>query len=260
MDFTDVNQKLVPHSHTIYEFPSLSIMEPQSMPKKRQLPYLKKLAQRGKVAIWLVDGAWVRTNIEQEWDNFGHHYGFKFIPENEIWLDVQAHPDEQQFFITHCLVERRLLIRGIDEETARKKANEAEIEARKHAGDLKKAHADGHLANPEIVHESLWKKLTNGVAVWIVDGRLVRSIFDVEFTAGGHDHVYEFVPQKEVWIDDDITDVERPYVLLHELHERNIMEQGMDYDHAHAESSKLELHHRHHPEELHAALSQEGWE
>lgn len=230
------------------------------MPKKRQLPYLKKLAQRGKVGVWLVDGAWLRTNIEQEWDNFGHHYGAKFIPENEIWLDIQAQPDEQAFFITHALVERRLLARGIDEEEARLKANDAEIEARKKAGDLKKVLADGHLANPEAMHVVLWKKLTSGVSVWIVDGRLTRSVFDVEFTAGGHDHVYEWIPQKEVWIDDDITDVERPYVLLHELHERNIMEKGMDYDHAHAESSKLELHHRHHPEELHAALSQEGWE
>lgn len=230
------------------------------MPRKRQLPYLKKLAQRGKASIWLVDGAWLRTNIEQEWDNFGHHYSDSFIPENEIWLDVQAHPDEQEFFIKHCLVERRLRARGVDEEAARQKANEAEIQARKQAGDLKKFRGDGKLANPDEMHVTLLKKLTNDVSVWIVDGRYVRSVFDVEFTAGGHDHVYEFIPRNQVWIDDDITDVERPYVLLHELHERNIMEQGMDYDHAHDESSKLELHYRHHPEELHAALAKEGWE
>jgi hypothetical protein len=230
------------------------------MPRKRQLPYLKKLAQRGKVSVWLVDGAWVRTNVEQEWDNYGHHYADSFIPENEIWLDVQAHPDEQKFFVTHCLVERRLLARGVDEEIARQKANEADIEERKKAGDLKKFRKDGHLANPADMHVTLLKKLTSDVSVWIVDGRFVRSVFDVEFTAGGHDHVYEFIPRNEVWIDDDITDAERPLVLLHELHERNIMEKGMDYDHAHDESSKLELHHRHHPEELHAALAKEGWE
>ena len=33
------------------------------MPKKRQLPYLKKLAQRGKVGVWLIDGAWLRTSL-----------------------------------------------------------------------------------------------------------------------------------------------------------------------------------------------------
>ena len=37
---------------------------------------------------------------------------------------------------------------------------------------------------------------TGGTAVWIVNGRLVRSIFDIDFTEGGHDHVYErFAPQ-----------------------------------------------------------------
>lgn len=230
------------------------------MPKKRQLPYIKLLARRGKISIWLVDGAWVRTNIEQEWDNFGHHYSDSFIPENEVWLDQQAHPDEQQFFITHCLVERRLRARDVDEETARQKANEVEIEARRKAGDLKKVRPEGRLANPDDMHVRLWKQLTDGPAVWIVDGRLVRSVFDIEFTAGGHDHVYEFIPQNQVWIDDDITDAERPYVLLHELHERNVMEGGMNYDRAHDESSKLEFYYRHHPEELHAALAKEGWE
>lgn len=230
------------------------------MPRKRQLPYLKKIAQRGKVSAWIVDGAWVRTNIEQEWDNYGHHYSDPFIPEHEIWLDQQAHPDEQQFFLEHCLVERRLRARGVDEETARQQANEAEREARRKAGDIKKFRKRGQLANPEAMHVRLLKQLTNGPAVWIVDGRYVRSVFDIEFTAGGHDHVYEFVPTNEVWIDDDITDAERPYALLHELHERNLMEGGMNYDQAHAESSKLELYHRHHPEELHAALAKEGWE
>lgn len=95
--------------------------------------------------------------------------------------------------------------------------------------------------------------------MWIVDGRLVRSVFDVDFTEGGHDHVYEFVPENEVWIDNDVDEAERPFVLLHELHERNLMEKGWDYDRAHEDSSKLEYHCRQHPEELHNALAKEGW-
>ena len=110
------------------------------------------------------------------------------------------------------------------------------------------------------VHKKLWKKLENGVSVWIVNGRLVRSVFDIDFTAGGHDKVYEFVPENEVWIDDDIVEIERGYVLLHELHERNRMIKGWTYNKAHAESSKMEYHCRHHPDELHDALAAEGWE
>jgi hypothetical protein len=105
----------------------------------------------------------------------------------------------------------------------------------------------------------LWKRLENGLTVWIVNGRLVRSVFDVDFTAGGHDHVYEFVPENEVWIDDDIEEEERPYVLLHELHERNRMANRWPYSKAHAESSELEYRCRHHPDELHEALTAEGW-
>ena len=103
------------------------------------------------------------------------------------------------------------------------------------------------------------EELESGLSVWIVSGRLVRSVFDIDFTAGGHDYVYEFVPTNEVWIDDDIEEQERGYVLLHELHERNRMSKGMPYSKAHAESSRIEYHCRHHPDELHDALAAEGW-
>ena len=97
--------------------------------------------------------------------------------------------------------------------------------------------------------------MENGVAVWIVNGRFVRSVFDIDFTAGGHDHVYEFVPQGEVWIDGDIVEKERGFVLLHELHERNRMAKGDPYSTAHADSSRIEFRCRHHPDELHDALA-----
>jgi hypothetical protein len=93
-----------------------------------------------------------------------------------------------------------------------------------------------------------------------VNGRLVRSAFDIEFTEGGHEHVYEYVPRGEVWIDDDIHDDELGFVLFHELHERNAMAKGVDYDTAHEEASRLERHYREHPAELHEALAAEGWE
>ena len=89
---------------------------------------------------------------------------------------------------------------------------------------------------------------------------LDAQIYDIEYTEGGHEHVYEYIPRGEVWIDDDIHEDERGYVVFHELHERNRMADGMDYDTAHAESSKLELHYRNHPDQLHEALAAEGWE
>ena len=49
-------------------------------------------------------------------------------------------------------------------------------------------------------------------------------------------------------------------MVFHELHERNLMSKGMDYDSAHEDASRLELYYRKHPPELHEALAQEGWE
>lgn len=222
-------------------------------------PYLKKVGQRGRISIWVVDGTYVRTHIDEEFTNYGQHYRFKEIPEDEFWIDQEASPDEGKFFIDHLLVEHRLMERGMPYDQALEAADRAERAERKRAGDVRKLTQGGKLPDPAQVHVRLWKKLESPVSVWIVNGRLVRSVFDDDFTEGGHDYVYEFVPENEVWIDNDLEEAERPYVLLHELHERNLMAQGWDYDRAHADSSRLEYHCRHHPEQLHEALVNEGW-
>jgi len=223
-------------------------------------PYLSKAGARGRITIWIVDGTYVRTHIDEEFTNYGQHFAFRFIPGNEFWIDREGKPDEVQFFIDHLLLEHRLMAKGVPYDAALDSADRAELSERKKAGDVEKLTKGGNLPDPVKVHLTLWKHLASGVSVWIVDGRLVRSVFDVDFTEGGHDHVYEFVPQDEVWIDNDLEESERPYVLLHELHERNLMGKGWDYDRAHEDSSRLEYHCRHNPNELHAALAREGWE
>jgi hypothetical protein len=222
-------------------------------------PYIEKLDERGKIAVWVVDGVYIRGKIDEEFTNFGQHYRFPFIPENEFWIDKEAQHDEHRFFIDHLLVEHRLMKEGMPYEKAIVQADLTERAERRRAGDMRKMTRGGALPAGQDVHERLWKKLENGVSVFIVNGRLVRSAFDIDYTAGGHDYVYEFVPQNEVWIDDAIVETERPYVLLHELHERNLMAKGWPYSKAHADSSRLEYHCRHHPDELHDKLAEEGW-
>ena len=231
-----------------------------SMAQTLKPPYLHKVGERGRITIWVVDGTYIRTNIDEEFTNYGQHFAFRFIPENEFWIDREGKPDEEPFFVDHLLVEHRLMAKGVPYDDALEAADRAELKERKRAGDVDRLAKGGNLPDPAGVHVTLWKHLASGVNVWIVDGRLVRSVFDVDFTEGGHDHVYEFVPQNEVWIDNDLEEAERPYVLLHELHERNLMAKGWDYDHAHEDSSKLEYHCRHNPGELHSALAHEGWE
>jgi hypothetical protein len=223
-------------------------------------PYLQRVEERGAIQVWIVDGSYVRGHIDEEFTNFGQHYRYPFIPNDEFWIDQEAHNDEGRFFIDHLLVEHNLMARGVSYEKALVAADSVERRERRRAGDIAKATRHGsQLPNSGSLHDHLWKKLENGVSVWIVNGRLVRSVFDIDFTAGGHDHVYEFVPEGEVWIDDAITEKERGFVLLHELHERNRMAAGVPYSQAHAESSRLEFHCRHHPDELHDALALQGW-
>lgn len=230
------------------------------MEEKRKPPYLKKVGNRGRISIWVVDGAYVRAHLDEEFTNFGQPLVFECIPKDEFWLDKEAQEDEQRFFIDHLLMEHRLMERGVPYDEALERADKFELAERKRAGDVHKLTKGGDLPDAKKVHVRLWKALESGVSVWIVDGRLVRSVFDIDFTEGGHDYVYEYVPQNEVWIDNDLDEAERPYVLLHELHERNLMAKGWTYSKAHDDSSRIEYNYRHHPNELHLALSEEGWE
>ena len=223
-------------------------------------PYVSLIDERGDLKIWIVDGSYIRGHIDEEFTNFGQHYRYPYIPEGEFWLDQEAKPDERRFFIDHLLVEYYLMKKGKSYSEALVEADKRERKERRRAGDVKCVTKNGKiLPNGKEMHEKLWKKLENGITVWIVNGRQVRSTFDIDFTEGGHDKVYEFVPANEVWIDNDIIEQERGYVLLHELHERNRMADGWPYSKAHAESSRLEHHCRHHPDELHDVLAVEGW-
>jgi hypothetical protein len=222
-------------------------------------PYLRQVETRGGLTVWIVDGTYIRTHLDEEFTNYGQHFRFAYIPDDELWVDREAGVGEIPFFVDHLLVEERLMARGVAYEQALGAADRAERAERRKSRDYRALRRGGNPPDPSRVHERLWKKLTSGVSVWVVHGRLVRSLFDIDFTEGGHDYVYEFVPQDEVWIDDDLEEIERPYVLLHELHERNLMAQGRDYPSAHSDSSRIEYHCRHHPDELHDALSAEGW-
>lgn len=86
---------------------------------RRPPPYIQCLQRSGRIAAWQVDGAYVRGNIDAEFGASGHHYSFGAIPRNEIWVDAEQTPDEQQLLIAQATIERRLMTRGMDYEAAR---------------------------------------------------------------------------------------------------------------------------------------------
>ncbi|HTY36195.1 MAG TPA: hypothetical protein VMH23_03740, partial [Bacteroidota bacterium] len=145
-------------------------------------PYIRKIGQRGDITVWIVDGTYVRTHMDEEFTNYAQHYAFTFIPKNEFWLDKEAKEDEQQFFIDHLLVEYELMKKGVPYDDALEAADKKERSEREKAGDVRKVTGGKGLPDPLKVHVQLWKTLESGVNVWIVDGRLVRSVFDIDFT------------------------------------------------------------------------------
>lgn len=221
--------------------------------------YLKKLGKRGRISIWLVDGRRIRSDLDREFTNFGQHFRFPFIPENEFWIDKEAVPDERRFFIDRLLLEWRLMKKGKPYYVASELADAKERSERERTADYRKIVNQKSGLRAQRVHRRLLKNLKNGIVVWLVDGRLVRTLFKVSFTEGGHDLVYHFVPKNEVWIDNDVIIEERPYVILHELLERFLMSKGLSYARAHRKASQREWETRRQPETLKKILNSLGW-
>jgi hypothetical protein len=224
-------------------------------------PYVRLYGRAGDTAVWIVNGSYIRQNLDEEFTNFGQHYGFRFIPKDEFWLDDQGASGEESFFIEHLLVERRLMAGGMAYDPALDEADKVEQAARDKTplaqeGEtlLKSGRRDELIAR---IHQRLLSEFSGGVKVWIVDGELVRDVFDIDFTEGGHDKVYSFVPANEVWLDNDVLPGEREFILLHEMHERHLMSLGWKYAEAHADSSRIEYDCRRHPERLEKALRAE---
>ena len=220
----------------------------------RSSPYIKKLDEIGTITVWTVNGEYVRKAIDEEFTNFGQHYRFRFIPTHEFWIDQEHGLGEQQFFIDHLLVEHRLMAGGMPYDKALEKADAVEKRERRKTELIREISGLPRAGIIENIHKRLLKKYSGVVKVWVIKGELVRSLYFIDFTEGGHDKVYHFVPKNEVWIDDDVGPGERRFVLLHELHERHLMSLGWPYFKAHNSASKIEYHCRAHPEELEADL------
>ncbi len=222
------------------------------------MPYLKQLEKIGRITVWEVDGTWVRGHLNNEFTNFGQHYRFSMIPTNEFWLDKEYAPGEEVYFIHHLMVEWRLMRAGACYNHAIAYADRSERAERRKSQVMKKFRSKR--LTPEVmkkIHKKKLKTLKNGLVVWLVRGELVRDYCYNDYTEGGHDKVYAFVPKDEVWIDDDLEETEREIVLLHEIHERRLMAEGMDYHHAHASAGRIEVPVRHRPSTLQKKLEQE---
>lgn len=220
-------------------------------------PYIQILTEHQPFTVWQVDGAWVRSNMNGQFTNFGQHFRFPFIPKFEFWIDAEASPSETRFFIDHLLIEWHLMNKGKKYAKAITKADRKERAERSKSVRGKVIGALHYKEKIKKIHKRLLKSYSSDdVKVWVARGELVRDAFFIDFTEGGHDYVYDFVPSGEVWIDDDISRSERKFIILHELHERALMSQGKKYPEAHASASRIEHICRHHKKDLKPSLRQ----
>ncbi len=210
-------------------------------------PYEKLLGKIGDLKIWIVDGKYVRDKLNEEFTNCGEHYSFKFIPKNELWLDHEFGTKDEKYYIDYILTEYELMKNGVPYHEALKQGDilqERERAKEKEFKNLEKLKEKRDYELIDKIHKKLLKEYSNHLKVWIVNGKIVRDVFFVDYVEGGHDKVYSFIPYGEIWIDDDISQKERKYILLHEAHERYLMSKGENYRTAHFNSSKLEHSYR----------------
>ena len=226
---------------------------------KNRKPYIRKIRELSKIEVWLVDGEYIRKNICEDFVNYAHYYNFKFIPKNEFWIAGGTKEDEIIYYVDHMLVEHRLMSKGVSLKEASAKASLAEKRERGKSEIMKKLGSVREHKKEIIgmVHKKLLKKYSGRVRVWIVDGELVRDVFYTFFGGGGHDKVFHFIPENEIWIDQDIHPRERKFILIHELHERSLMAKGKDYQHSHRKATEIEDFYRHHSSMVWKAIKEE---
>jgi hypothetical protein len=204
--------------------------------------YIKKINTVSGNDVWIVDGCRVREQHDMDFTNYGQHYGYpSFIPEHEFWIDEEAAPGEEQFYIASMQKEHEMMKSGTPYDEARVAGCAAEQALREQSSAVIQAKLMEKEALLAKIRKDQLRHYKNGPTAWRIDGELVRGLFFIDFTIGGHDKVYDFVPKNEIWIDDDVLEKELGFVLLHELHERNLMAKGMEYAGAHTSANEVEF-------------------
>ena len=75
-------------------------------------PYIKRISNVAGFHVWYVNGYWIRKHIDADFNNFGQHYRFKFIPKHEFWIDKENGKSEVKYYVEHLLVENKLMEAG----------------------------------------------------------------------------------------------------------------------------------------------------
>ena len=222
--------------------------------------YLGKIKTVGKYTVWKVDGEYIRKNMNENFVIYDDSNHLSFIPRREFWIEKDSNPKEWNFFITNLVAKNWALESGLNPKKAERAGASAEKRERAKMFHIKNA-GKTVLSKEKIlkkIHKKLLKTPGKKISVWLVDGRAVRNLLSLDYEAGGHDRVYNFIPKKEIWIEQTLPKKEQEFILLHELHERFLMAEGKNYPRAHMGAIIVEDYFRNHPKGLKPKIAKEA--
>lgn len=202
-----------------------------------QKPYIKSLKTFNGLRVYLVDDSYIRSKINVDFTDWGHHYKNKYIPKGEIWIGDTQKPSEIPYFIREAYRDYTSLAKN-------KTFNKSR--------GVPKRPKDGR-ERLQLIGEH------KGLKIYLVDGFAVRADHNEGYTLGGHGRVYDYIPENEIWIEklekhfgDEL------FNLVHEIHEWNLMgNENLSYEKAHKRANKIESEVRHNPKLLDSTLRRE---
>jgi len=207
--------------------------------------------QKDGYAIWIVDGATVRQSVYHEFLYGGNEQRYLFVPKGEIWIDNAISVEEYSYTLAHELNERKLMAKlGYTYTVAHDSSLQLEYKMRKMNSKLSRSHekalakvsptdCDGikelHDIADSVELKNIYLQelpLRDSIHIWVVDGSAVRKQLFPDFGFSGNDLAYKFIPNKEIWIDAQISCEETEFSIQCELEERWRLSKGQTYDDA----------------------------
>jgi len=226
--------------------------------KQNWRPEKQLIGNYGGKTIYRVDGPSIRRNLDDQFTNYAGHSRYDWIPEGEIWVDKSVHPAEMPIFIDRAVHEDRWAQEGKSASKINELGDRYQTAERKKVFGVK-ATQKGVSVDPRI------KQIPSGtkrIRVFLVDGEKIRnharSDQQENFTEGGNNGPYKWVPRNDIWIESGMQPEEMGFTALHELHERRqMLGAGKDYLSAHASASTIEHKARENPKLLQPLLRAE---
>jgi hypothetical protein len=206
----------------------------------------KHIQDYGNHKIFEVPGHILRAKNRKFGDFFdwGIHTQIDEIPKNEVWISSEIDDVDKFVAMAAGSCELEEINEGKSEKEAYDKCFKLQKRLRKKIVEASKnPHMTNKNAKEEIHIESykILKDKDGEIKAWIVDGEKVRDIFDVDYIEGGHGYVYDYVPNKEIWLDNKLNKDELDAVLVHEYTELLLMrDHKLKYEDAHIKATKAE--------------------